>query len=91
MKEVVIVNKSTLIAIYSHEHKSRFVSYMSTTKYKKKTQSFVINIAISAYPTMSGGATTQYDQKIVRLISFSKASLDTACVICKTSSVTKND
>lgn len=48
-----------------------------------KTQSFVIIIPISAYATIAGGATIQYDQKIVRLKSFSKASLDTACVICR--------
>ena len=40
----------------------------------------VINMAINPYPTVTGGATTQYDQKIVRLISRSNASLVT-CVI----------
>ena len=42
--------------------------------------SLVINMAINPYPTVTGGATTQYDQKIVRLISRSNASLVT-CVI----------
>ncbi len=31
---------------------------------------------------VDGGVTTQYDQKIVRLISRSNASPDAACVIC---------
>jgi len=42
--------------------------------------SLVINMAINPYPTVTGGATTQYDQKMVRLISRSNASLVT-CVI----------
>ena len=40
----------------------------------------VINMATNPYPTVTGGATTQYDQKIVWLISRSNASLVT-CVI----------
>lgn len=31
---------------------------------------------------VEGGVTTQYDQKIVRLISLSNASPEAACVIC---------
>ena len=42
--------------------------------------SLVINMAINPYPTVTGGATRQYDQKMVRLISRSNASLVT-CVI----------
>jgi|SRR5712671_765405 len=44
-------------------------------------QSLVINMAINAYSTKRGGATKQYDQKIVRLISRSSPSL-VAFVIC---------
>jgi hypothetical protein len=49
----------------------------------KEDQSLVISMATNAYPTIAGGATRQYDQKIVRLTSRSKASVETACVICK--------
>ena len=38
-------------------------------------QSLVINIAINAYPTVTGGVTRQYDQNTVRLIHRSNKSL----------------
>jgi hypothetical protein len=38
-------------------------------------QSLVINMAINAYPTVTGGVTIQYDQNTVRLIHRSNTSL----------------
>jgi hypothetical protein len=38
-------------------------------------QSLVINMAINAYPIVTGGVTRQYDQNTVRLIHRSKRSL----------------
>jgi hypothetical protein len=38
-------------------------------------QSLVINMAINAYPIVTGGVTRQYDQNTVRLIHRSNTSL----------------
>lgn len=38
---------------------------------------------MTTYAIVAGGVTTQYDQKIVRLINRSKASPEAACVIYK--------
>jgi hypothetical protein len=45
-------------------------------------QSLVINMAINAYPMVTGGVTRQYDQNTVRLIHRSNTSL-VAPEICK--------
>jgi len=44
------------------------------------THSLVINMAINAYTAVAGGATRQYDQKVVRPISRSNASLVTRVI-----------
>jgi hypothetical protein len=45
-------------------------------------QSLVINMAINAYPIVTGGVTIQYDQNTVRLIHRSNTSL-VAPAICE--------
>ena len=42
----------------------------------------LINSPSMTYTIVAGGVTTQYAQKIVRLIRRSKASPEAACVIC---------
>ena len=44
--------------------------------------SFDMNRPMTTNMIVDGGVTTQYAQKIVRLISRSNASPDAACVIC---------
>lgn len=47
----------------------------------KKIYNFASIKPMTTYAIVAGGVTTQYDQKIVRLINRSKASPEAACVI----------
>ena len=63
------------VCYHNEAASARYTVHKGRRERVDPVQSLVINMAINAYPIVTGGVTRQYDQNTVRLIHRSKRSL----------------